>query len=129
MVKFLPNNVQTKLCDPVVAAAVEWIDWCATAENYGCYPAQEEATDEKNVDIQELIDSLNVLSSNQETIYNQMNESFSIILQNISELNELYHGSVNAEYQVEEPIIDEREQQRLELQSQIEELQYQMENL
>ena len=133
MVKFLPRNVQVQLCDPLVASAVKDIDWCASAENMGCWcqSVEQENVSEESLNIQELVDSLNVLSANQETIYNQMNESFSVVLQNLSTLAEMYYNNPTnniAESQWE-PIVDEREQQRLELQAQIEALQYQMENL
>ena len=133
MVKYLPHNVQTAACEPVVASAMENIDWCWTAESYGCYPAvvENENQQEDSLDMQALIDSLNVLSTNQETIYNQINDHYSSIMQNFSTLAEMYYSHpVNVvDESVVEPVIDEREQQRLELQAQIEALQYQMENL
>ena len=128
--KFLPHNVEAQVCNPIVKSAVENIDWCANAESYGCYSAKQE--NEESVNVQELIDSLNVLSTNQETIYNQMNDSFSTVLQNLSSLSEMYNSLsyVNEPwYYEEEPIIDEREQQRLELQAQIDALQNEMNNL
>ena len=127
---FLPKNLQSKSCDSAVASAMEWVDWCASAEKYGCYPVQSEATE--SVNIQELIDSLNILSSNQETIYNQINDSFSVVFQNLSSLSEMYNSLINRNevwYYVEEPVIDEREQQRLQIQAQIDALQNEMANL
>ena len=116
------------MCDPIVASAVEWIDWCAAAENHGCYVTETENEDvnDESVNMQELIDSLSVLSSNQETIYNQINNYYSSIMQNLSSLAEMCSSSV---VEPAEAVIDEREQQRLQLQAQIEALQYQMENL
>jgi hypothetical protein len=92
----------------------------------------ENASQQETVNMQELIDTLGVLSSNQETIYNQMNEYFASIMQNFTTLAEMYYSTpVNnvQEEVVEEPVIDEKEQQRLELQAQIDALQAQMENL
>ena len=128
--KFLPNNLQSESCESVVASALENVDWCETAKNYGCYPtATNGETTEESVNLQELIDSLNVLSTNQETIYNQMNTYYSSIMQNFSTLAEMYYSAPANVVVDEEPVVDEREQQRLELQAQIEALQYQMENL
>jgi hypothetical protein len=38
MIKFLPENMQTRACEPVVASALEDIDRCAAAEEYNCNP-------------------------------------------------------------------------------------------
>ena len=127
LARIMPKNLQAASCDSAVASAMENIDWCAAAKSYNCYP---EETKSENIDIQWLIDSLNVLSTNQETIYNQMNDSFSNVLQNVSALAEMYNSLSNMNEPVyEEPVIDEREQQRLELQAQIEALQNEMDNL
>ena len=121
------------MCDPIVASAVEWIDWCAAAENHGCYVTEtededtnDEDTNDESVNMQELIDSLSVLSSNQETIYNQINNYYSSIMQNLSSLAEMCSSSV---VEPAEAVIDEREQQRLQLQAQIDALQSEMINL
>lgn len=140
MAKFLPHNVQRQLCEPLVVSAVENIDWCSTAEEKGCYPEEVVQEESENVDVQELVESLNILSTNQETIYNQMNSSFVQLdnyyadlqqmmfnLSNICSVQQQYY--VEPVYVEEEPVIDEREQQRLELQAQIEALQNEMNNL
>lgn len=129
MLRVMPKNLKTESCDVAVASAMENIDWCAAAQSYNCYP--EETSNETTLDVQWLIDSLNILSTNQETIYNQMNDSFSVVLQNLSALAEMYSSisNVNEPVYYEEPVIDEREQQRLELQAQIEALQNEMNNL
>lgn len=133
MVKYLPNNIKPMDCESAVASALEWVDRCATAEEKWCYPVVDEnVSQQEAVNMQELIDTLGVLSSNQETIYNQMNEYFASIMQNFTTLAEMYYSTpVNnvQEEVVEEPVIDEKEQQRLELQAQIDALQAQMENL
>ena len=41
IVKFLPNNLQSQVCDPIIASTVEWIDWCSAAEEKGCYQEDE----------------------------------------------------------------------------------------
>ena len=119
MVKFLPHNVQTQACDPVVASTLEWVDWCMAAESRGCYQIQENSDSDNDLDMQEILDSLGVIATNQETIYNQMSDSFASILQNISNLRDMYY---------QEPV-DGKEQQRLDLLSQIEALQNQLTNL
>ena len=123
MVRIMPKNLQPQACDydGAIASTLESIDWCAAAQTYNCY--YEDAKGEESVNIPELVESLNILSTNQETIYNQMNESFSAILQNISALSEQLNLASWA------PTIDEREQQRLQLQAQIEALQNELANL
>ena len=123
----MPHNIQTQVCDPVVASALDWIDWCSMAENYWCDSDIPEDNNEESVNMQELINSLNVLSSNQETIYNQMNDYYSSVMQKLSSLADMYYSAEGEP--VAEPVIDKREQQRLELKAQIEALQYQMDNL
>ena len=139
MVRFLPHNIQWQLCDPLVTSAVENINWCTAAEEKGCYSEEiEQDWSEESVNIQELVESLNILSTNQETIYNQMNSSFvqldnyytslEQMMSNLSSVCSAQQYYVEPAY-VEEPAIDEREQQRLELQAQIEALQNEMNNL
>jgi len=139
MAKFLPHNIQGQLCDPLIASAVENIDWCTTAEAKGCYPEADTQEESTSVDIQELVESLNILSTNQETIYNQMNSSFvqldgyyadlQQMMSNLSSVCSVQQYYVEPAYVEEQPVIDEREQQRLELQAQIEALQNEMNNL
>ena len=46
MAKFLPYNVQTKVCEPVLTSALEGIDWCAEAEAKNCFTdIQEDETE------------------------------------------------------------------------------------
>ena len=125
MVKFLPENMQTRACDPVVASALEDIDRCAAAEVNGCMPA---AVEENNTDdlwnTARLQEPLSSVIANQEIIYNYLQESFASINQSISDLQ----NASNAE-PVEESIVDEKELQRQQLQAQIEALQNEMNNL
>jgi len=125
MVKFLPENMQTRACDPVVASALEDIDRCAAAEVNGCMPATVE---ENNTDdlwnTARLQEPLSSVIANQEIIYNYLQESFASINQSISDLQ----NASNAE-PVEESIVDEKELQRQQLQAQIEALQNEMNNL
>ena len=38
----MPKNLQTKICEPVIATAMESIDRCAAAEDKDCIPAAKE---------------------------------------------------------------------------------------
>ena len=125
--QFLPHNIQTKVCDPVVSSALEWIDWCAEAESNNCYPTvnEEEKNEveiEENNQIQEVLENI---ITNQQIIYSYLQESFANTNQKISNIQ----INANAPQEIEEPIIDEREQQRLQIQAQIEALQNEMANL
>jgi len=124
MVKFLPHNVQTKVCEPIVTSALEEIDWCAAAEANNCYPVIEEDDIEAESLDTSLQDSLQNILTNQQVIYNYLQESFANTNQAINSLS-----VSNISQEVEEPVIDEREQQRLQLQAQIEALQNEMANL
>ena len=124
MVKFLPHNVQTKVCEPIVTSALEEIDRCAAAEANNCYPVIEEDDIEAESLDTSLEDSLQNILTNQQVIYNYLQESFANTNQAINSLS-----VSNISQEIEEPVIDEREQQRLQLQAQIEALQNEMANL
>jgi hypothetical protein len=32
----MPENLQTKVCDPVIATAMETVDWCEKAQEAEC---------------------------------------------------------------------------------------------
>ena len=130
----MPKNLKSPSCESVVASAMENIDWCSVAEDYDC--DYEDVENEEKADIRGLYDSLNILSANQETIYNQMNasfnqmnESFTTILKNFSDLVDMYNSLNTNESAYVESVIDEREQQRLQLQAQIDALQNEMAKL
>jgi len=122
MVKFLPNNIQTATCEPVVASTLENVDWCAAAEANGCYLTIENEEIETWVDnqVQETLDNI---ITNQQIIYSYLQESFANTNQTINNIQS------NNLQEIAEPIIDEKEQQRLQLQAQIEALQNEMANL
>ena len=122
MIKFLPENMQTRACEPVVASALENVDWCAAAEANSCYPTIENEGIETwaNIQVQETLDNI---ITNQQIIYSYLQESFTNTNQAINNIQP------NNSQDVEEPIIDEKEQQRLQLQAQIEALQNEMANL
>ena len=92
----MPRNLKAESCDAAVTAAMQNVDWCGTAKNHNCGCGNSE--DKGNLDIQGVLDSINILSSNQETIYNQMNESFATLLQNFSSLAEMCNSSNNIAY-------------------------------
>ena len=122
----MPKNLKAEACDVAVASAMEKIDWCAAAEDYNCYPEVKEEDDENSLwNTAWLQEPLSSIIANQEIIYNYIQESVASINQSIAELqNNSYVAPV-----IEEPIVDEREQQRLQLQAQIDALQNEMENL
>ena len=124
-----PKNLQTKICDydSVVASTLESIDWCAAAEEYNCNPAviEENETEVLSWDTARLQEPLSSIIANQEIIYNYLQESIANLNQSIANLQNLNYVS----QEVEEPVIDEREQQRLQLQAQIDALQNEMANL
>jgi uncharacterized protein YdcH (DUF465 family) len=66
---------------------------------------------------------LSSIIANQEIIYNYLQESIDDLNRSIANLQN------NNPQEVEEPVIDEKEQQRLQLQAQIEALQNEMNNL
>lgn len=124
MTKFLPNNVQTMACDPVVASTLEWIDWCAAAESYNCTPTVEENESDTLWDTARLQEPLTSIIANQEIIYNYLQDSFANINQSISNLQSSYVSN-----SADEALIDEKEAQRLQLEAQIAALQEEMNNL
>jgi hypothetical protein len=131
-VQFLPNNVQAKACEPIVASKLSSIDRCAAAEANNCNPVIEET--EADVETSEEFDeslknvekSLQDVITNQQVIFGYLQESFASTNQAINNI------SINNQ-ETNEPVIDERElqreQQRLQLQAQIEALQNEMANL
>ena len=121
----MPKNLKAEACDVAVASAMEKIDWCAAAEANNCYPVIEDNEVEEPLDDTSLQDSLQNIITNQQVIYSYLQESVASLNQSIAELQNSNYVSQEAE----EPVIDEREQQRLQLQAQIEALQNEMANL
>ena len=122
MVKFLPHNVQTKVCEPVLTSALDEIDWCAAAEANDCYSEIEEPEIDTEDDAQ-FKETLENIITNQQIIYTYLQESFANTNQTINNMQ------ANSLQEVVEPVIDEKEQQRLQLQAQIEALQNEMASL
>jgi hypothetical protein len=99
------------------------MDWCAAAEANNCsLTAEENETDVTSWDVS-IKESLENIVANQQIIYSYLQESFDWTNKAISNL------SSNNSQDIEEEIIDPKEQQRLELQAQIEALQNEMNNL
>ena len=118
MTKFLPKNIQVATCDPVVASALEGIDWCAAAEANDCYPAVEESEieTEDNTQVQEALENI---ITNQQIIYSYIQDWFTRTNQAISDIQ------ISGPRVVEQWVIDENEQKKLEIQSQMEALEAQ----
>lgn len=126
----MPKNLQAQICNPVVATAMEWIDWCAEAEANNCNPVVVEE-EEVNVIPEEtawLQEPLSSIIANQEIIYKSLQDSFATTQQMVNDLsNKVNQISQNNNSQ--ELVIDEKEAQRLQLQAQIDALQNEMANL
>lgn len=120
IVSFLPNNIQPQSCESAVASALESVDWCAEAETNNCYQKDEES--EVDVDVEDensLEKALETIMDNQQIIFNYLQEWFTSTNQAINNIQ------VNNSQEIEEPEIDENAQRKLEIQSQMEELQAQ----
>ena len=121
----MPKNLKAESCDAVLKTSLENIDWCAAAEENNCNLALEEDKSEiLSGDTARLQEPLSSIIANQEIIYKYLQESFASTNQLI---NKLSNSSIFSESDMK--LIDEKEQKRLELQSQIEALQNEMINL
>ena len=122
----MPKNLKAESCDALVQTTLENIDWCAAAEENNCnLVSQEGETEVLSGETARLQEPLSSIIANQEIIYNYLQESIANLNQSIANLQNLNYVS----QEVEEPVIDEREQQRLQLQAQIDALQNEMANL
>ena len=119
----MPKNLKAESCDAVLESALEDMDRCAAAEANNCsFAVEENETDATSWDVS-IKESLENIVANQQIIYSYLQESFDWTNKAISNL------SSNNSQDIEEEIIDPKEQQRLELQAQIEALQNEMNNL
>ena len=121
--KFLPNNIQTASCDSIVASTLENMDWCAMAETNNCILAETENDTMWASWYAQYQEAFENILANQQIIYSYLQESFDDTNRAISNL---WNSNLK---EVEEQKIDEKEQQRLEIQAQIEALQNEMNNL
>ena len=119
----MPKNLKAESCDAVLESALENMDWCAMAQANNCTLESEDNSDSLSWETARLQEPLSSIIANQEIIYNYLQESFANLNQTIDKLQN------NNPQEVEEPVIDEKEQQRLQLQAQIEALQNEMNNL
>ena len=117
----MPKNLKAESCEAAVESALQNIDWCAEAEANNCYQGTEnseieiEAEDGSNT----LQETLDAIIENQQTIFTYLQQWFASTNQAISNIQ------INNSQVVEEPVVDENEQRRLEIQSQMEALQEQ----
>lgn len=116
----MPKNVQTLACDPVVSSAMEWIDWCEKAQEADC----NLVTAVETWDLQGIQEAINELVLNQKEMQDEMKTALESIDQKMS-----WVSVASDEDTLEQQLIEKREQQKKELQSQIEALQAEMENL
>ena len=127
LASIMPKNLQSKVCDSVVASVMDWIDWCTAAESYNCNSAVVEKTEESDALTWEtawLQEPLSSIIANQEIIYKYLQDSVETLNKSIADLQ-----NGNYVVQNQELVVDEKEHQRLQLQAQIEALQSEMENL
>lgn len=123
----MPKNLQSKVCEPIITSTLESIDRCAAADANNCTSAVVEPDETENVseDTAWMQEPLSSIIANQEIIYNYLQESVASINQSIADLQ----NNVSVTPAEEEEVIDEKEQQRLQLQAQIEALQNEMNSL
>ncbi len=121
LASIMPKNLKAESCDAVLEATLQEIDRCAAAEANNCALATEENV--MTWSAAEFQKALEDIVANQQVIYNYIQEWFDNTNKAIGNLS-----NNNLQENVE-PEIDEKEQQRLELQAQIEALQAEMESL
>ena len=119
----MPKNLKAESCDAALETALENMDWCAMAQANNCTLESEDNSDSLSWETARLQEPLSSIIANQEIIYNYLQESIDDLNRSIANLQN------NNPQEVEEPVIDEKEQQRLQLQAQIEALQNEMNNL
>ena len=119
----MPKNLKAESCDAALETALENMDWCAMAQANNCTLESEDNSDSLSWETARLQEPLSSIIANQEIIYNYLQESIDDLNRSIANLQN------NNSQEVEEPVIDEKEQQRLQLQAQIEALQNEMNNL
>ena len=119
----MPKNVQTLACEPVVASTLETVDWCEKAKDMEC----NLLTTVESWDLQGIQDAMNDMILNQKEMQNEMKTALESIEQKLLWLS--VDSSDSDKDTLEKQLIEKREQQKKELQSQIEALQAEMESL
>lgn len=119
----MPKNVQTLACDPVVTTALDWIDWCEKAKDMEC----NLVTTVETWDLQKIQDAIDSIVSTQKEMQSSMKDGFSALEEKML-WSDLTSSNLDQDT-LERQLIEKREQQKRELQSQIEALQAEMENL
>ena len=115
----MPENLQTKVCDPVIATAMETVDWCEKAQEAEC----SLVTSVETWDLQWIQDAINDLVTKQTLMQSEIKDAFASLERRMWWLN---GDMVSSENSLEQQLIQQREQQKKELQAQIESLQAQM---
>lgn len=118
----MPENLQTKVCDPVVTTALETIDWCEKAQDAKC----SLVTSVETWDLQGIQDAINDIMTKQTLMQTEIKEAFDSLEKKMLWLNE---NVTSDEATLEQQLIQKREQQKQELQAQIEALQREMASL
>lgn len=118
----MPENLQTKVCEPAIATAMETIDWCEKAQEAEC----NLVTSVETWDLQGIQDAINDLVTKQTLMQSEIKDAFASLERRMWWLN---GNVVSDENSLEQQLMQQREQQKRELQAQIEALQAQMANL
>lgn len=125
LVSMMPNNVQDEIYAKYKALETPEVVEPETINA----EADVEDVESSEDNLWNIILSLSNLAANQEIIYSQMNVSFDELKKAIDSVAALCSAQPSENVVEEAPVIDEKEQQRLELQAQIEALQAQMQTL
>ena len=131
LAKFMPKNVQTLTCDPVVSSAMEWIDWCEKAQEADC----NLVTTVESWDLQGIQEAINDMMLSQKEMQSEMKEALESIEQKMvsvssdstldkAELEKQAKAEKKQELQkeMEEAISEERYEDAAKLRDQIKEL-------
>ncbi len=118
----MPENLQTKVCEPVVATTLETIDRCEKAQDLKC----NLVTAVESWDLQGIQEAINDIVLKQTLMQNEMKDAFDSLEKKMFWVNSNVTSDGDT---LERQLIEKREQQKKELQAQIEALQKEMANL
>ncbi len=131
--KFLPQNIQTVACEPIIDETLKWIDRCEQAQEAEC----NLVTAVETWDLQGIQASIEALLSWQALMYDEMKESLKILDEKVGWVNSTLIDGVNSEQQIaaqneqkkkeltadiEKAVAEKRYQDAAELQKQLEAL-------
>lgn len=109
MTSFLPNNLKNKVCEPVIATALDDVNWCEKAQDADC----NLVTAVETWDLQGIQESINAMLSWQAKMYEYMNESFTQLNEKVARVNSVDESNS------EDQSLAAKEQKKKELQEQL----------